>query len=196
MTEPILEINEIKDDVLNKDKSLENKPTPEDVEKAKLEFETKANNFNESYWAISTEENALVRAQYLLSFLNNRLIWQKNAWMGVLKLNEELNNVIPKIESKELKLFEVQYQALEFILYVLDNVSGMGVEDAKKFEKEYEFFMSFYNDVGIKIEEARKEIQEIEWLQKRWGTMAQGFFLEKEPEPVESKQPSENIEIK
>jgi hypothetical protein len=180
MEESTVQISEPVEEI--KEKPIENKPTPEDIEAAKKEFEDAVTKFNVSTWAISSEEDALDRANYLLDFVNNRLMWAKTAWMGVIKLNDELNTIIPKLKKGEIKVLEVPYQALEFILFVLDNPSGVGIDDAKIFEKEQPFFAPFYTDVSNKTEEARNAIKDIQWLQDKWSAASQGFFLVKEPE--------------
>jgi len=192
-----MEINNIKEltdelGELVKDPSL-NKPSPEETLGAQKDFEAAAQAFTVKQYKIGTPEDAQELTDYMLHFMRNRFMWQKEAWMGTIKLVEELeaSEVLFK-DNKELGL-EVGYQALEFMFYALSNPGGIGLQSAKDFETENEVFIKLATAVGDQTEEARKALKDIEFLQQRWGAMAQGFYLEVEPGPDEELPGEEDL---
>jgi len=176
---------------LNKLKGNENlnRPSEEETEAAKQEFEKAAEEWTSKTYVIGKKEDALENCNYLLDFLKNRFFWQKDAWMGVIKLNEELSKIKKAIEKEEKEL-TVGYQALEFIYYMLSNPGGVGLKSAKDFEKEKETFIKVASSVEEQVQAARKNLKDVEFLQQKWGAMAQGFYLEEEDSPEEEEEVS------
>ncbi len=166
---------------LTKDPSL-NKPTDEEVELAQKDFEEAAKEWQTKVYQIGEPEDALEFCNYIQHFLRSRYLWQKDAWMGVIKLTEELEEAEKLISADKEKPLELGYQALEFTYFAFSNLGGVGLEAAKAFEAEAETFVKVATKVEEILEDARKALKEVEFLQQRWGAMAQGFYLEMEPE--------------
>jgi len=167
---------------LVKDPSL-NKPSNEEVEEAKKEFEEAAKEWSVKTYKIGAPEQAQEFYDYIIHFIRNRFLWQKEAWMGVIKLVDELGLSEKVFKGQKDKSLELGYQALEFTFYALSNPGGIGLQSAKDFEEENEIFIKVATVVGEQLEAARERLKEIEFLQQKWGAMAQGFYLEVEPEP-------------
>lgn len=173
-----------------KDPSL-NKPSEKEVEEARNEFENAAKEWGESLYKIGEPKDALEIVEYLRHFLRNRFIWQKEAWMGVIKLTEELDAAEILFKGKKDKGLELGYQALEFTYYVLTNPGGVGLQAALDFESENKQYLKILEEVAKQLDGSRKRLKEIEFLQQKWGAMAQGFYLEIEPGPEEDEKKDE-----
>ncbi|MFW6310800.1 MAG: hypothetical protein ACOC1K_01040 [Nanoarchaeota archaeon] len=160
----------------------QNKPSEEEVEEARKEYEKAAAGFDTKLWAIGTSDQAENFANYLLHFIENRIFWTKNGWMGVIKLNQEVNEAkdISNSTNSPLKL---GYQALEFTYYSLSNPGGTGLNSAKDMESEWEQYVDLFRAIEEQLEESRKILKDIQFLQDKWGAMAQGFYLDVEPDP-------------
>lgn len=174
------ELNE-KLNELTKDASL-NKPSEEEIEQARKEFEQASKEWSVKMYPIGTIEDTVETCEYIKHFLRNRFLWQKDAWMGVIKLTEELDAALTLFNSQKNKPVEVGYHALEFMYYILSNPAGYGLESAKDFESEHDIYTKTAIAIGKELESARKKLKDIEFLQQKWGAMAQGFYLEVEPE--------------
>jgi hypothetical protein len=192
--EPVeLEINNVKELDAKLAEAIQNnvnKPTEEEVEEAKIKFEEAAKDFSVKSWDIGTPEQAQKFADYLQHFVRNRLFWTKNGWMGVIKMNEELEDSQKFLSANPGTSLKIGYQALEFIFYSLQNPGGVGVQAALDFEQENEIYASVFDAIGIQVSSARKELKDIQFFQDQYAAMAQGFYLEVEPEPVTESEAS------
>lgn len=177
---------------LTKDPSF-NKPSKEETLKTQKEFNKAAKNFTTKMYKIGEVEEAQEFNDYMLHFMNNRFLWQKEAWMGTIKLVEELKASEIIFKGNKKKGIEIGYQALEFIFFALSNPGGIGFQAAIDFESENEIFLRIIKVVGDQLEEARKILKEVQVLQEKWGAMSQGFYIEVEP-PEDEKLPEGVIE--
>ena len=167
----------------------DNKPTDEEVEEAQKKFQEASEEFGTKSWDIGEPESATEFTQYLSHFLRERVFWTQNGWMGVIKMQEELDDAEKFIATNPESPLKLGYQALEFIFYSLQNPGGVGLESAKNFEGENELYAKVFDAVGSQIAEARKELKEIQFLQDQYAAMAQGFYLEVEPPPTDEEAP-------
>ncbi len=163
----------------------DNKPTEEEVAEAEKEFQEASRNFSVKSWDVGVAEDAVQHVQYLIHYVRNRLFWTKTGWMGVLKMQEELEDAEKFISSNPGSALKLGYQALEFIFYSLQNPGGTGWQAAKDFESENDIYAKVFDAIGPNIEEARQELKDIQFLQDKYAAMAQGFYLEVEPEAPE-----------
>jgi len=168
-----------------------NKPSEEEISKAKEEFEKAKEEWPTITYDIGKPEEAQEICNYIKHFIRNRFAWQKEAWMGVIKLTEELDAAEVLFKGKKDKGLNLGYQALEFTYYLLTNPSGMGLQSAIDFESEQEQYAKITVEIGQQIEIARNKLKNIEFLQHKWGAMSQGFYLEQEDGILDE---SENIE--
>jgi len=179
-----LEINNVKEldeKLAEAIENNENKPTEEETAAAQKEFEDAGAAFSVKSWDIGTAEDGQANIDYLNHFVANRIFWTKTGWMGVVKMQEELDDAATFIKTNPKSPLKLGYQALEFIFYSLQNAGGVGYQSAKDFEQENEIYAKVFDSVGANIVEARKELKEIQFLQDRYAAMAQGFYLEVEP---------------
>ena len=164
------------------------KPTPEETKVAYEEFAKAVSDFNSKSFEIGTLEKKNEVADYLLHFIQNRIFWTKQGWMGVIKLNEEIAET--KNTSNDTP-FVLGYQALEFTFFALTNVGGIGLQTALDMEKEATLYAEITDLVGKQLETARAELKEIQFLQEKWAAAEQGFYYEREP--VAEDAPKENV---
>jgi len=188
-----LEINnvrELDEKLAEAIKDNPNKPTDEEVDEAKKEFEEASKDFSVKSWNIGEAENATELLAYLQHFVRSRLFWSKNGWMGVIKMQEELDDAEKFLTANPKSHLKLGYQALEFMFYSLQNPGGVGLQAALDFEQENEIYAKCFDAIGKQISSARAELKDIQFLQDKYAAMAQGFYLEVEPEPKpESEKP-------
>jgi len=191
-----LEINNTQElktklDEISKDPSI-NKPTDEEVAKAKEDFDNAKKEFETSIYTIGKLEEAQEFCDYVKHFLVNRFLWQKDAWMGVIKLTEELDTAEILFKGNKEKGFELSYQALEFTYYILTNPGGIGLQAALDFESDQKIYLKTTIAVGQQLEVARKKLKDIEFKRQIWAAMSQGFYLEVDSVLDETLDPSTN----
>jgi len=159
------------------------KPTPEEVEQFKLEFDTAAKNFEDLRWEITEKGDFAANdvALFLKDFMARFGFWTKTGWMGMIKMDEELKKAMLLVDEDNGLRFS--YQALEFLAYMLTNPGGISIESAYEFEKIADKYSKIALVVGTQVENARKELRRIQYLQEKWASGCQGFFLaDLEPE--------------
>lgn len=183
-----LEINNVKEldeKLAEAIKDNPNKPSDEEVEEAKKEFEEASRDFSVKSWNIGEEADAAEMLSYLQHFVRNRLFWSKNGWMGVIKMQEELDDAEKFLASNPKSHLKLGYQALEFMFYSLQNPGGVGLQAALDFEQENEVYAKCFDAIGKQIASARAELKDIQFLQDKYAAMVQGFYLEVEAEALE-----------
>ena len=103
-----LEINNVKelDEKLSEAiENNDNKPTEEEVAEAEKTFQEASRDFSTKSWDIGETEDAREHVDYLLHYVRNRLFWTQTGWMGVLKMQEELEDADKFInENKKVHL--------------------------------------------------------------------------------------------
>jgi hypothetical protein len=192
-----LEINNVKelDEKLSEAiQNNDNKPTEEEIEEAKGEFEKASKDFAVKSWNIGEEKDASAFLGYLQHYIRTRVFWTQNGWMGVLKMTEELDDAERFLKENPRSFLKLGYQALEFMFYSLQNPGGVGLETAQNFKEENELYSNVFDAIGAQVSSARKELKEIQFLQDKYAAMAQGFYLEVEPESEPEVEAEENAE--
>jgi len=175
-----IDVKNIKDveEILN-DPSI-NKPTEDEVNAATKEFNKMAAAFNKKQFKIGTPKKAGAIYDFIIKFFENHVYWTKNGWMGVLKMHEELTET--RKNRKEKDAFQVGYHGLEFLFFALSNPGGNGIESARAIEKYADIYIETMELASKKLEEARKELEAVQFAQEKVTAMQQGFYLEKEVE--------------
>jgi hypothetical protein len=172
-----------------------NKPSEEEIEQAKILFETTSQEFATKSWKIGDAKDTMIFIDYLNHFIRNRLFWTKTGWMGVIKITEELKDSEKFAKANPDSPLKLGFQALEFVLYSLQNPGGVGLQTALDFEAENEVFIKLYDAIGNKVAKVRDELKHIQYLQDQYTAMLQGFYLEIEPDPeIETEENAPNIE--
>lgn len=198
------EVTENTDNNLNigdeMDKALNNpnKPTKEEIDAAEAEYSAAAEAFTKNKYAIGTPEESDDIFKFFFNYIENHVMWTKNGWMGVIRLQEEISALYEQYKEEPAVLpFELGYQALEFTMFMLSNPGGIGLKSAKAIEIVADLYIKIMEDCGQKLEEARIELKEIQFLYDKWTAMQQGFYLEREdgvekPEPDQEEAASVN----
>lgn len=194
-----LEINNVKEldeklaEAINNN---ENKPSDEEVEEAKKEFEEKSDGFATKFWNIGELEDSQINLDYMEHYIQNRVFWTQTGWMGVIKMKEVIEQTQETLKLESNSQLAFGYQALEFMFYSFQNAGGVGLQSAVDFESENEIYAKVFDSIGKRLSEARKEIKDIQFLQDKFAAMAQGFYLEVEDGvKEEEEEEEENIGI-
>lgn len=172
-----------------------NKPTPEEVAQFKQDFEDAMKKFHETRWEISDKGNYAANdvAFFISDFMKRFAFWSKNGWMGMIKMDEELKHAASLANEETGLTFD--YQTLEFCAYMLSNPGGVGYELALEMEKIADKFSKIGIVIGEKVEDARKQLKDIQYLQEKWAAGEQGFYLS-ELEPKAEEENHEQLEEK
>lgn len=184
----------VKDEQMPEKVSVENekKPTPEETEQYKSEFQEALKVFTEERWAISDKGNFAANdvGLFIEDFMKRFAFWSKNGWMGMIKMAEVLRQAM--LAANEETPLQLDYQALEFCAYMMSNPGGIGLDMAMEFEKIADKFSKIGIVIGEKLEDAREKLKHVQHLQEKWAAAEQGFYLadleksapEKEDEPI------------
>jgi len=178
---------------LKKDGNI-NKPSREECDAFKQDFEDMGNTFAITRWGVGSAKDGNKIIDYLRHYSRERHMWKSNEWMGIIKLQEELDTVEKAYElSAKKEPVNFPYQAIEFLFHMLQNPGGMGYQAALDFESENELYAEVFDAVGATLQDARAALKELDFAQQKWQAAEQGFYLEMdEPEAKESEGGEEN----
>ena len=151
------------------------KPTKEQIEQFKKEFEDANKTFLETTYPIGDHDNAVKYIDNILKWVN-RWTWQDNQWQGVIKINEELTAEKTRIKSDEKSVLTLSHGALSFTIFVLDHQNGKGLASAKIIEKELPDMIEIYEKLKEQAGIAAELIYNATNAQKRWQIAEQGFW--------------------
>jgi len=165
-----------------------NKPTPEETEQFKQDFEKGLEDFRESKWEVSEKGSFAANdvGLFLMDFMKKFAFWTKTGWMGLIKMEEELKKAMSTVTDDSGLMFD--YQMLEFCAYMLSNPGNIGLDTAYEFEKIADKYAKIAAVMGQKVEEARNNLKHIQYLQEKWAAAEQGFFLSELESSVQSTQ--------
>jgi len=186
-----------------------NKPTPEEIEEAELKYQEISAEFTAKEYEIGGVEHANDVYNFFINYIENHVMWTKNGWMGVIKLNDEIIQKYEEFKKNPESVFTLGYQALEFTMFMLSNPGGIGLNSAKSIERMSDIYIFIMEEVSNKLDGARAQLKDIQFAYDRWISMQQGFYLEREdslelPEDLETEVDSvennitvalENVEI-
>lgn len=169
------------------------KPTPEEVEQYKEEFDNAMKEFAEQRFSISEPGSFAANDMtlFLSEYMEKFFIWTKTAWMGVIKMQEELDNA-KKMDNEKTGL-TLDYQALEFCTYMLSNPGNIGYKSALEFEKIADKYAEVLIKLDELVKEAREKLKHVQYLQDKWAAASQGFYLA-DLEPKDEETDNENDE--
>ncbi len=174
-----LEVNKTNEEEIKKlinDPSI-NKPSEEEILQYEKEFKEASDEFNTRLYEVTTFDKAVGYIDFILNYIKSYGLWEKHAWMGMIKLEEELLLTKESINSNKEKSLIMSYPAIEFTAYILDNPAGIGLESAKAFEKNYEMYAEIQGAIGEQIALIRKTLKHLQFLQDRYAAALQGMYL-------------------
>ena len=182
-----LEATIVNDELIgsSKDKAFVNKPTEEEIEQFKLNFENAVKDFESTKYQIGDESTASKYIDFLIDYVTYDACWAKSAWMGIIKLEQELQEIKKSDES----VLNVSFQALQFILYILSNPSGTGLESAKRIEAVANILTELFEIVDKLSKDATVVLKEIQHKQDIVSAALQGFYLELLESNIEVEDP-------
>ena len=178
-----------------KEETKPGKPTPEEVAQYKVDFDAAMKDFAESRFAISDPGQFPANdiAMFLLDYLKKYALWSKTGWMGIIKMNDELNKAM-QMDNEKTGL-TLDYQSLEFCGYMLMNPGNIGYDSALEFEKIADKYSQIMVKVGQKVEEARAKLRDVQYLQEKWAAGEQGFYLAELEEKAKKAQEEKDAKL-
>ena len=201
--EAVIEINRVNDlDPTNHDKQKEinaqlaeimkdpsiNRPSQDEVTQFQAMYEEAAQAFGIARWSVGTPEDGRDILNFIRHFSRERHMWKENQWMGVVKMQEELNQVESAYDLGGKKApINFGYQALEFLFHMLQNPGGIGYQSALDFESDHEIYAKVFDAVGESLNDSRNALKEVDFAQQKWAAAAQGFYLEKDA-PIDEEE--------
>lgn len=158
-----------------------NKPSDEEVKQYADEYEAASVEFETTRWDVGTADQGQMLLDFIRHYSRERHLWKQHEWMGVIKMQEELDLVEKQFQVQAgADPIAFEYKALEFIFHMLQNPGGIGYQAALDFDAESETYVQVFNTVAQAVETSRKALKDLDFLQQRWQAAAQGFYLEKE----------------
>jgi len=179
--------NEVKESILNK-------PTPEEILAFKKDFDESLENFHATRWDLSEEKGAFASNDvgiFLLDFMKRFAFWTKTGWMGMIKMEEEIQAALKAVTDENP--ISLDYQGLEFCAYMLSNPGGVGLQLALDFEKIADKYAKVSMTVARQQEDARASLKDIAYKQEKYAAAEQGFYLA-ELEPVKEDEECEECD--
>ena len=154
---------------------MREKPTKEQIEQFKKEFEDANKKFIESTYTIGNHDNAIKYINNILKWVN-RWTWQDNQWQGVIAINKELNAELERVKNDKDAVLTLTSGALSFVIFVLDHQNGKGLPSAKMIEKELPDMIEIYDLLKAQATISAELITEAANAQQRWQIAEQGFW--------------------
>jgi len=170
-----VEVNSVEEKIINK-------PTEEEIEQFKQNYETLATEFNSTKYQIGDETNCSKFLDILLHYVEFNAPWTGNMWKGIPLLFKELN----EIKDNNSTVINLSYQALEFTHAILSNPSGVGLASAMEIEKVAEELTEIFNIVNKLTDEVHKTLKNIQHTYDIYLAGLQGFYLEKLTDNLET----------
>lgn len=104
--------------------------TPEDVNKAKEEFDAECAKYaNQTY--VIMEKDALAFAELLKKWNATMNTWEKGTWKGMIMFDKVISEAIEKYKADPTLPFEVDYATLMYLYQTMSNPTGRGLESAR-----------------------------------------------------------------
>jgi len=154
------------------------KPSDEEINQYKDEFEASVVEFDAAIYSIGDVDNANKYADFLINFNTYQVSWSKNLWQGVIKMDEELLAAKNKLISGEEKEFKLTYHPLEYLYFVMSNPAGFGLQSAKTFQANLDLYSEIYAVIEKALTDVRAKLAKTHKAQERWQAAEQGFYLE------------------
>ena len=104
--------------------------TPEDVAKAKKEFDDEVAKYaNQTY--VIMDHGALEYAELLKRWNATLNHWEKGTWKGMIMFDKVISELIEKYKADHTLPLEVDYATLMYLYQTMSNPAGTGLESAR-----------------------------------------------------------------
>lgn len=104
--------------------------TPEDVAKAKKEFDDEVAKYaNQTY--VIMDQGALEYAELLKRWNATLNHWEKGTWKGMIMFDKVISELIEKYKADHTLPLEVDYATLMYLYQTMSNPAGTGLESAR-----------------------------------------------------------------
>lgn len=142
-----------------------------------LEDELKAMQDRQSAmtYLIADKANAKRVCEFLLDWNDNRFIWTKDMWKGVIQFNLYLQDWIAKFNGEQDLVFD--FPALSYSYNMLMNPAGVGLDAAKFMSSVDEQYNAVLDTIGKYIDEFTEDNKKFKILQDCLAARYQGFMM-------------------
>ena len=155
---------------------VEEKPDEAFIEKAKKDFEEYQNEYVKLEYDICGKDKALEYAKWLKDWNANHAFAPQNYWIGILKFDEVITEIIKKLEEK-VEDFKVDYGGLTYLYQMMMGPVSVGLEGARWMAENQETYNAILNKLAEHVEMIELIKKKIGVLQIRWSMACQGFKM-------------------
>jgi hypothetical protein len=155
---------------------VEEKPDQAFIDQAKKDFEDYQNEYVNLKYDVCKKDKALEYAKWLKEWNANHAYAPQNYWIGILKFDEVITDIIKKFE-KEPEDFDIDYGALTYLYQMLMGPVSVGLEGARWMAENQETYNAILEKLGEHIDMIELIKKKIGVLQIRWSMACQGFKM-------------------
>lgn len=162
-----------------------NKPTQEEITKFEQEYENIVKKYQELYSASSVfevvgkEGKGLKYVEVLREYVENRLVWNKDMWQGVIKFSEELKETQERLEGNtENNTLSMSFPALQYMFFIISQPNCLGLSSAQWFASVVEEMSELYDSSQEILKQQQALLEEIKIANDRVAAAHQGFYYE------------------
>lgn len=154
------------------------KPTEEEIK----EYEEALKEAYEEYekmpdYTLCQGPRALEVAKMSIEYNNNLYNWKNDEWKGVIMYNTTMSPIIQELTNGNVDSFTIDKNNLQWLYYILTNVSGRGLEAAVSFSDHEDVFVELVESVCEAMEKFKDVVENLRFLQDRVAAAYQGFYL-------------------
>lgn len=155
---------------------VEEKPDQAFIDQAKKDFEEYQSEYVKLDYNVCGKDKALKYAKWLKDWNANHTFAPQNYWIGILKFDEVITDIIKKLEEKEDE-FNVDYGGLTYLYQMMMGPVAVGIEGARWMAENQEIYNDILNKLGEHVDMIELIKKKIGVLQIRWSMACQGFKM-------------------
>lgn len=155
-------------------------PTEEDIERFEAEFKEAHDKYtNMEDFVIAEGDKGKSMLEAALFYNNEIYIWKGEEFNGVIYFNELYSDMLLKYNLGEISKFTLDKNSVQWLFYILSNMSGLGLEAAKQISEKRELFAELCDSINECSETIKKCIDDIKYTQDKVAAAHQGFFCKR-----------------
>lgn len=151
------------------------KPDEEFVNQCKKDFEEYQSAYLDLEYEVTGKEHALEYAKWLKGWNKDYAVAPSNYWVGVLKFNEVIDEIIEKLEKNPDDNLTFDYGALTYTYNLMMQPLGIGLAYASWMADNQETYNTILERLGEHVEMVDLIKKKIGLLQNRWALACNGF---------------------
>lgn len=161
-----------------------NKPTQEEIAQYEKDYEAIVEKYQGLYSASSVFESVgkegkgLKYVEVLREYVENRIVWNKDMWQGVIKFAEELKETQEKLSTQDNKTLYMSFPALQYMFFIISQPTCTGLASAEWFASVVEEMAELYDAAQEILKQQQKLLEEIKIANDRIAAAHQGCYYE------------------